>query len=171
MKGKNKINFIDIHNFDKNSKNIEHMYIDNLDKKILNEILNDSRLSYRQIAKKLKISTGTVLNRIKQLQNNNIIKYYTTILDHEKLGYDLSVIIEIKVSKGKLIDIEKIISKHPNVCAVYDTTGLNDAFIIAKFKTKNQLNAFVKGLLEMEFVERTNTHLILNTIKEDFRLI
>lgn len=171
MRRKKRKNYIDVHKFEKNFNLIEQMSIDNTDKSILNELLNDSRLSYRRIAKKLGISTGTVLNRIEQLRKKNIIKYYTAILDHEKIGYDLSTIIEIRISKGKLTEVEKIISKHPNVCGVYDITGETDVFVIAKFKNKDQLNSFVKNLLNIEYVERTNTHLILNTMKEDFRLI
>jgi len=168
---KKRKDFINVQKFKENFNSVEQISIDDTDKKILNELLNDSRLSYRQIAKKLSISTGTVLNRIEQLRKKNIIKYYSAILDHEKLGYDLSAIIGLRVSKGKLIEVEKIISKHPNVCGVYDITGDTDVFIIAKFKNKNQLNSFVKKLLNIEYVERTNTHLVLNTMKEDFRLI
>jgi len=145
--------------------------IDELSRKILKLLVIDSRLSYRQIAEKLKVSPTTVITRIKELEKSGVIKYYTTILDHEKLGYELSAIIEVTVSKGKLMEVEKEVAKHPNVCGVYDVTGLTDAMIIAKFKSRKELNDFVKSLLRMENVERTNTHLILNTVKEDFRLI
>ncbi|MCD6403246.1 MAG: Lrp/AsnC family transcriptional regulator [Candidatus Aenigmarchaeota archaeon] len=152
-------------------KNFEQTLIDELDRKILKLLLENSRLSYRRIASKLKISTATVINRIQRLKKSGVIKRYTTMLDHEKLGYELSVVIEITVSKGKLLEVEKTIAKHPNVCAVYDVTGLTDAMIIAKFKSRKELNSFVKRLLSMEYVERTNTHLVLNTVKEDFRIV
>ena len=145
--------------------------IDELSRKILKLLVIDSRLSYRQIAEKLKVSPTTVITRIKELEKSGVIKYYTTILDHEKLGYELSAIIEVTVSKGKLMEVEKEVAKHPNVCGVYDVTGSTDAMIIAKFKSRKELNDFVKSLLRMENVERTNTHLILNTVKEDFRLV
>ena len=54
---------------------------------------------------------------------------------------------------------------------VYDVTGTTDAMILAKFKTRRELNNFVKRILRMPFVERTNTRVVLNTIKEDFRLL
>ena len=74
--------------------------IDDLDKRIIKELLSDSRLSYRQMAKKLKVSPNTVLTRIKQMYSNDVIRFYTTILDHEKLGYELTVVTEVIVSKG-----------------------------------------------------------------------
>ncbi len=160
-------------NVQKNSQKIlsAGQLIDDLDKRIIRELLVDSRLSYRQIARKLKISPNTVLSRIKQLCSKGIIKFYTTILDHEKLGYELTVVTEITVSKGKLLETDKLVAKMPGVCAVYDVTGASDAIVIAKFKTRKELSEFTKGLLSMPFVERTNTHVVLTTVKEDFRLV
>ena len=145
-------------------------FFDEIDKKIVNEYLQDSRLSYREIAKRLGLAVGTIMTRTKKLELQGIIKDYTVILDHNKLGYDLTVITEITVSKGKLIEMEKEIAKMKVTCAVYDVTGNNDAIIIAKFKNRQELNQFTKKLLSMPFVERTNTHIVLDTIKEDFRL-
>jgi DNA-binding Lrp family transcriptional regulator len=145
--------------------------LDETDVKILKALIWNARLSSRQIAQKLGISTGTVLARIKNLEKTGIIKGYSAIIDHEKLGYELTVITEITVSKGKLIELEEKIAKFPNVCCVYDITGLTDAMIIAKFKTRKELSDFTKTLLKMPFVERTNTHLVLTTVKEDFRIV
>ena len=145
-------------------------FFDEIDKKIVNEYLQDSRLSYREIAKRLGLAVGTIMTRTKKLELQGIIKDYTVILDHNKLRYDLTAITEITVSKGKLIEMEKEIAKMKVTCAVYDVTGNNDAIIIAKFKNRQELNQFTKKLLSMPFVERTNTHIVLDTIKEDFRL-
>jgi len=112
-----------------------------------------------------------VINRIKIMENEKIIKGYTAILDHEKIGYELTAIIEITVSKGKLLEVEKEIAKFPNVCAVYDITGLTDAIIIAKFKKRQELSDFIKNLLATPNIEKTNTHVVLTTVKEDFRLV
>lgn len=57
------------------------------------------------------------------------------------------------------------------MCAVYDITGLTDMVIIAKFKNRKDLSNFVKRDLSMPYVERTNTHVVLLTVKEDFRFI
>ena len=55
----------------------------------------------------------------------------------------------------------------PNVCAVYDVTDLTDVMAVAKFKNRKAPSDFIKALLAMPFVERTNTHVILTTVKED----
>jgi len=127
-------------------------------------------MSYRQIAKNARISVGTALNRVRRLEKAGVIRGYSAIVDHEKIGYELTGIAEITVSKGRLLEIEKAVSKLPNACAVYDVTGLTDAIVIAKFHNRQELSKFTKNLLALSFVNRTNTRVVLQTIKEDFRL-
>ena len=146
------------------------MELDKTDERILKNLLVDARLSARQLALKLGISTVTVLSRIKKLEREKIIKGYTALIDHEKLGYNLTAIIEIIAKKDKIIDMEVEISKIENVCGVYDITGNTDTLIIAKFKSRNELSEFVKGLASIQNIENTITHVVLNTAKEDFRL-
>jgi len=147
------------------------MELNETDKKILQGLLDDARFSSRQIAKNVGVSVGTVLSRIKKMEGEGLIKGYSVILNHEKLGYELTVVTEITVSKGRLVEIEKEIAKIPNVCSVYDVTGLTDAIIIAKFRNREELGQFTKRLLALPYLERTNTHVVLTTVKEDFRLI
>jgi DNA-binding Lrp family transcriptional regulator len=145
--------------------------MDETDVKILRKLLSDARFSYRKIADQIGVSPPTVLARVKRLEDDNIIKFYSAILDHEKLGYDLTAIIEVTSVKGKISEVESHIAKFPNVCAVYDITGLTDMVVVAKFKNRTQLSNFVKKDLSLPFVERTNTHVVLITVKEDFRFL
>ncbi len=141
------------------------------DVKILKSLLEDARFSSRQIAKNVGVSVGTVLSRIKKMEDEGLIKGYSVNLDHEKLGYQLTVVTEITVSKGRLLEMEMEIAKIPSVCGVYDVTGSTDAVIIAKFKSREDLGAFTKRLLALPYIERTNTHVVLTTVKENFRLL
>jgi DNA-binding Lrp family transcriptional regulator len=152
-------------------KRVKKEELSEVDMKILKALTIDARLSSRQLAKQCGISTSTALSRVKKLEEKGIIKGYTALLDHERLGYALTVVTEITVSKGRLLEVESEIAKLPNVCCVYDVTGLIDAIVIAKFKNREELSKFAKRLLAMPYVERTNTHVVLTTIKEDFRLI
>jgi DNA-binding Lrp family transcriptional regulator len=145
--------------------------LDETDVEILENLLTDGRLSSRQMARKIGVSVGTVITKIRRMEQGGIIKGYCAILDHERLGYELTVVTEITVSKGKLLEMEKEIGKNPNVCAVYDVTGSIDAIAVAKFKNRIELSEFTKGLLAMPFVERTNSHVVLTTVKEDHRLV
>jgi len=146
------------------------MLLDETDVKILKALTVNARLSSRQIAKQCGVSIGTTLSRIKKMEGEGVIKGYAALLDQEKLGYELTVVTEITVSKGRLLEMESEIARIPNVCCVYDLTGLADAAIIAKFKNREDLSKFTKHLLSLPYVERTNTHVVLTTIKEDFRI-
>ena len=142
------------------------MKLDELDRNIMNALIEDSRLSYRQIAKKLGVSVATVMHRVNILEKDKVIKRNTSILDYEKLGYDIEVLIDVRIAKGKLMEVERKIAVDPNVFAVYDTTGDFDAVILARFHNRRKIDAFLKKIQTYDFVERTNTKLVLNTIKE-----
>mgnify|MGYP005832203339 CR=1 FL=1 len=149
----------------------EALILDETDVEILKTLTMDARLSSRQIAKQCGVSIGTALSRIKKMEKERVIQGYSALLDYEKLGYELTVVSDITVSKGRLLEVENEIARLPNVCCVYDVTGLVDAIIVAKFKSREDLSKFTKRLLSIPYVERTNTHVVLTTIKEDFRLI
>ncbi len=143
--------------------------IDKRDLEIISLLLENSRVSAREIARRLRLSTGTVQARIKRLEEMGVIKGYTLELNLEELGYQFPVLIDIKVSKGKMRIIEEKLSQMDNVSAVYDITGEYDITVIARFRTRRELDAFIKHLQEMEYIERTNTKLILNVICENKR--
>jgi DNA-binding Lrp family transcriptional regulator len=113
---------------------------------------------------------GTAYNRIKSLEERGVLKAYTVIVNPVKVGYSLTAIILIQAEGKHLIDVEKEISTIENVIAVYDITGDYDIAVIARFKNRFDLNSFIKGLLAMPYVRRTVTNVILNVVKEDFRI-
>ena len=138
-----------------------------LDLKILMKLSEDDRISLRQLGKELgNKSSVTIKKHIDDLEEKGIIKDYSVIIDYEKLGYDIVAIIELTIDKGKMLEVEEDISNHPNIFGVYDITGTYDALIIAKFKTREELSQLVKKINGYEYVMRTNTHLVLNTVKE-----
>ncbi|HEX2407150.1 MAG TPA: Lrp/AsnC family transcriptional regulator [Nitrososphaeraceae archaeon] len=145
--------------------------LDEIDIRILRKLISDARLSYRNIAEQIGVSPPTVLARVEKLEKNKIIKSYSALLDHEKLGYDLTAIIEVTAIKNKVGEVEKVLSKYENVCAIYDITGLTDMIIVAKFRNRKELSNFVKKELSIPSVQRTNTHLVFITVKEDFKLL
>ena len=147
------------------------MNFDEKDEKILKHLLVDARQSARQLAHKLNVSTVTMISRIKKMEANKLIEGYAVRLNQEALGYDITAIIEVKTTKGKMLEIEDEIAKIENVCAVYDITGDADTLVIGKFKDRKSLSEFVKKVSSIPNVENTSTHLVLNTVKEDYRFI
>src|SRR3989304_99103 len=98
------------------------MVLNETDMKILQILLEDARFSSRQIAKKVGVSVGTVLSRIKRMEDDGLIKGYSVIMNHEKLGYELTVVTEITVSKGRLVEMEREGAKIPNGGSGYEVT-------------------------------------------------
>lgn len=145
--------------------------LDELDERLLAELSRNARASFRKIAQRLGVSVSTAIQRVKSLEQAGIIRGYTMLADAEKAGYELTALIEVTRRKGTPTEVEKKIAALPNVIAVYDVTGSFDAMVIAKFRNRSELNKFVKGLLAMENIERTNTHFVLNVIKEDPRIL
>ncbi len=144
--------------------------MDKLDYNIINALNTDARKSFRNIAKDLKVSLSTISNRIKRLEDKGIIERYIPVINREKIGYDLTAVINIKLTHGKLIEVQEKISKDKHISAVYDITGDWDSLIIAHFKDRRDLNNFIKRVLSMEFVERSNTQMVLNIVKDEKRV-
>jgi len=142
--------------------------VDETDLKIIEMLEKDARVSVREVAKQLGISEGTVYNRVKRMQEEGIIRGYSAKVDPTKLGMDLSAVIGLRVAGGHLVEVEQEISKSKEVSCVYDVTGDYDAVIIARFRSRADLNKFIKGVLANPHVERSVTHVVLNTVKEDF---
>lgn len=145
--------------------------MDELDKRIIIMLNENARKSYREMAREMKVSLSTISNRIKNLENEGIIEDYIPVINQEKLGFTLTAIINLKISRGKLIEVQEKISKDRHVRAVFDITGDWDSVLIAHFKDRRDLNGFIKGVLSMENVERTNTQLVLNIVKDEKRAI
>lgn len=144
--------------------------VDETDAQILNLLQEDSRISFNKIASKLGISVGTAYNRIKTLEEKGVLKGYTVLVDPVKVGYGMTAIILIQAEGAHLVDVENEIAKSDNVAAVYDITGDFDIAVIARFKDRYGLNSFVKKLISMPYVKRTVTNVVLNVVKEDFRV-
>ncbi|TFF98200.1 MAG: Lrp/AsnC family transcriptional regulator [Promethearchaeota archaeon] len=143
------------------------MKLEDWDWQILKELSEDGRLSFRSLSKTLDKSPVTIKRHIEYLETKGIIKHYGITIDYEKLGLDIIALIELTISKGKMLEVEEDIAKNPNVFGVYDITGEYDALIFARFRAREDLSKLVKDINSYEYVIRTNTHLILNIIKEE----
>ncbi len=140
--------------------------LDEVDLRILSILCKNSKASVREIAKQVGVSIGTVHNKVKRLEKEGYISSYKAEINWEKLGYEITAIIELVISGGKLLEVERKVSEFPNVLSVYDVTGESDVILIAKFKNHEELSSFTKTLLSIPNVDRTNTHIVLTIIKE-----
>ena len=144
--------------------------IDAVDFEILKILSEDGRVAYNKIADELNKSPVTIKKHVIDLEEKGIIEGYGAKVNLDKLGFNLIAFIEITVSKGKMFEVEEKIARNPNVFGVYDITGTYDALVMARFKSREQLSDMIKDIHKSPYVERTNTHIILNVIKEGTNL-
>jgi len=142
--------------------------MEEIDKKIINLLLKDGRIKYREIANKLNISTSTAFKKLNKLFAEGVVARVAPEISDKATGLAYEAVIAVLVAPGHLEEVEKQISHLENVNAVYDITGDWDALIIVKFRTKEKMNEFVKNLRKVPHVLRTNTSFVLNKVKEDF---
>ncbi|MEE8605482.1 MAG: Lrp/AsnC family transcriptional regulator [Candidatus Aminicenantaceae bacterium] len=145
--------------------------IDDLDRKIVRVLNQNARKSFRDVAREVETSVTAVINRVKKLEESGFIKGYIPLVEPEYFGLNLIAIIALRISKGKLLETQKKIAKDTRVVSIYDITGEWDSFIIGYFIDRKDLNDFIKGLLSLEYVDRTVTHIVLNVVKEERRIL
>ena len=145
--------------------------IDDLDRKIVRVLNQNARKSFRDVAKEVETSVTAVINRVKKLEESGIIQGYIPLVEPEYFGFNLIAIIALRISKGKLLETQKKIAKDTRVVFIYDITGEWDSLIIGYFKGRQDLNDFIKNLLSLEYVDRTVTHIVLNVVKEERRVL
>ena len=139
--------------------------IDELDKKIMKELVINSNRSYRKLAKEIGISPAALIERVKFLENEQYISGYGARIDYVKLGFEFMAVVEISMSGKDLLAVERKISEFPGVAAVWDSTGEYDAIAILMCKSRSQLSALVKKIIGVKGVEKTNTNMVLNVVK------
>ncbi len=145
--------------------------IDELEEKIIRVMNENARKSFREIAKVVGTSPTAVINKVKRLESAGVIKGYIPVVNPEHFGLDLMAIIALRISKGKLLETQHKISEDRRVTAVYDITGEWDSLVIGLFRGRDDLNDFIKGILSLPYVDRTVTHLVLNVVKEEKRVM
>ena len=142
------------------------MNMDEVDKRIIKVLESDARTSLRSIAEQVGVALGTVSNRVRKLESLGLIKGYTVLLDPDKSGWGLSVLIGLRIQKGRLMEIQRKIAEDYRVYGVYDVTGDYDSMILARAQDRDDLDDLIKNVISMGGIERSVTHLVLNTVKE-----
>ncbi len=140
--------------------------MDDVDRRILKVLEADARTSLRKIAEEVGVALGTVSNRVRRLESLGVIRGYTVLLDPDKSGWGLSVVLGLRIQKGRMINIQEKIAKDHRVYGVYDVTGDYDSMVLARAKERDDLDDLIKRVASMEGIERSVTHLVLNTVKE-----
>ena len=138
------------------------MELNDKDSELLRCLNKNGKASQRELAGLTGLALGTVSNHLKSLEKKNIIRGYLPDIDPESVGFTLTSTINLRIAKGKIMEVQASIAKHPRVYAVYDITGEWDSLVLARFKDREEMDQFIKTVLSQKNVERTSTSLVLN---------
>jgi len=142
------------------------MALDAVDRAIVEALCEDARLSHRQLAQRVGVAQGTISNRLKRLESEQIIQGYYPKLNPESIGWGMTVMAGLCIEKGKIMDVQKHISSDSRVFAVYDVTGDWDSMVLARVKNRQDLDDLTKTVFTLKGISRSYTHVVLNTVKE-----
>lgn len=147
--------------------------IDEIDKKILNILQNNGRITNSELASKIKMAPSAVFSRIKKLEEKKIIKKYSTIIDENKVGRNLLAFIEVK-AKGPIADIKTAneISKIKEVQEVHLVAGEDCFFVKVRVENPEELTKLLRNKFsKIPNIITTKTTIVLETVKETMEII
>ena len=142
------------------------MTYENLDRKLVNALLGDGRASLRSLAEDLDVSVTTVSNHLSELEEQGIIEGYTPKVDYDKVGYDVTAILQLKVEGSALPEVTDDLRDREQMISVYEVTGDYDIIAVGKFTDTDGMNDHIKELLVDPAIKESNTSVVLNAASE-----
>lgn len=141
--------------------------LDETDRALLVALRQDGRASHRDLSARTGLALATVNRRIRRMETAGIIKGYSAIIDPFKVGWELNVIIGLRIEKGYLRAVQQEIAQDPRIFSVYDVTGEWDGMVLARVQNRADLDDLAKTTLSSEHIQRTNTMVVLHTVAEE----
>ena len=143
--------------------------LDKNDKIILKMLQEDCNVSLKKIGEKTGLSSSTVHYRVNRLIEEKVITSFKANVDPLKVGKEILAISLVTGRYGPDYSkkIGEKIAKIQGVWAVYFLLGNIDFAVLLRASSREELKDIVDAFIKIEEVERSNTYLILDRIKED----
>ncbi|MFS0749976.1 Lrp/AsnC family transcriptional regulator [Oceanobacillus sp. 1P07AA] len=142
------------------------MKLDNIDKKLLEELSEDGRLSYVELAEKVGLSRVAVKDRIKNLKEKGVIEKFTVVINSEKYGKQVSAFFDIDVEPMQLQEVAQNLANHPKVASIYQMTGPSTLHTHVLVEDFQKLEVFInEELYSVEGITRVESSIILKRFK------
>ena len=143
------------------------LILDSVDKKILSILKNNARNSVSNIAEEINLSIPATSDRIKKMEDMNIIVGYKTIVNPQKIGLDIlaliTIISESSADYGKIITYA---NQTDEIVECFATTGRGSHILIVQTKDSQSLEQLLRTIQSWPNVMRTETQIILSANKE-----
>ncbi len=140
-----------------------HYEIDSIDRRILALLIEDAKMPYTEVAKRVFVSGGTVHVRMNKLEEMGLVKGATLKIDYAKLGYDISAFLGVYLEKSSLSDsVVAALKEIPEIISIHYTTGNYSLFCKMVCKDTNHLRQVLHDKIQLvEGIERTETLIAL----------
>jgi len=135
--------------------------VDAIDIRILDILVENSRLSFADIGRMIHLSPSAVRERIQRMEEKQVIEKYSLQINHQKLGYGLEAFMLLKVFPGQLKAVIEKVKEFPEIKESYRITGSQNLHL--KIVVKDQL-ALQELLDKLMVFGDTTTYLILSEI-------
>ena len=145
------------------------MQLDETDLMILRVLQENGRLSFRQIADRVKVSVPTISNKIANLEKAGVIRGYSAMLDPERLG-EMSVMISVKARPSELKGVAEKLAKDEHVRGAYLLSNCK-LLLSCTFPEAYQINDFISRLGEIPEILDYEMGNVIGAIRDDPRAI
>lgn len=142
------------------------MRLDNTDKRILELLTSNGRLSYVDIGKDLNLSRVAVRERVNQLQEAGIIEKFTVVINSEKVGKSVSGFFEVDCEPSSLVQVAENLADNPSVASCYQMTGPSTLHMHVLVDDFSNLEKFInEELYALDGITRVESHILLRRFK------
>ncbi len=143
------------------------MDIDETDIELLAILQRDGRASWAQLAEQVGLSSPSVMERVRKLEQAGVITGYHAMVDAEAVGLDIAAFVGVSVNFAKNGGaFEAMIAELPGVLECHHVTGRHTLLIKAKARNTAGLEALISRIRMLEGVERTDTMVVMSTQTE-----
>lgn len=131
--------------------------IDDIDRRIVDILVDDARISLKDLAARVQLSAPSVSDRLRRLEDRGVIRAFTVDIDPRALGYMLQAIVRIRPLPGQLHVVEKLIQDIPAFTECDKVTG-DDCFIARlHLRAIDELDPILERIVEKA---ETNTAIV-----------
>ncbi|MCG3420235.1 Lrp/AsnC family transcriptional regulator [Oceanobacillus jordanicus] len=139
---------------------------DDIDRKLLEELTEDGRLSYVELAEKVGLSRVAVKDRIQNLKDKGVIEKFTVVINSEKFGKNVSAFFEVDVEPKQLQQVAQNLADNPHVASIYQMTGPSTLHMHVLVEDFQKLEVFInEELYAVTGITRVESSVILKRFK------
>jgi Lrp/AsnC family leucine-responsive transcriptional regulator len=145
--------------------------IDEIDVQLLNLLQQQGRISQHDLAQAVGLSSPAVGERLRKLEERQVIRHFTVLLDAKKLGHDVTAFINVGISGSRFYDeFVHRVAECGEVLECHSVTGQGSHLLKIRTQSTSTLERLLAEIQAWPGVQWTTTSIVLSTIKETQQL-